>query len=67
MNEHETEVSVKEALRELTADRAQWLVLNRAMNLEPWLCGVPASVVRRIGLAAQAHDWALANAKGENL
>lgn len=52
----------QEPLRELTADAARWLVLNRRNALEIWLHDVPASVVRRTALAAMGHDAALAKA-----
>lgn len=45
-------------LRELTADGARWLVLNRSSAGETWLRVVPASVIRRTALAAMAHDAA---------
>lgn len=46
-------------LRELTADAARWLVLNRTAAGSNWLRAVPASVVRRTAMAAMAHDAAL--------
>lgn len=49
----------RDQLRELTADAACWLVLNRRNALEIWLRDVPSSVVRRIAMAAMAYDAAL--------
>lgn len=49
----------RDQLRELTADAARWLVLNRRKAQEIWLHDVPASVVRRTALAAMGHDAAL--------
>lgn len=49
----------REQFRELTADAARWLVLNRTAAAPNWLRAVPASVVRRTAMAAMAHDAAL--------
>ena len=49
----------EEQLRELTADAARWLVLNRTAAEPNWLRAAPASAVRRTAWGALAHDAAL--------
>lgn len=49
----------RDQLRELTADAARWLVMNRERHLEKWLREAPASVTRRTAYLAMAHDAAL--------
>ena len=46
-------------LRELTADAARWLVLNRTAAGPNWLRVMPASAIRRTAMAAMASDAAL--------
>lgn len=46
-------------LRELTADAARWLVLNREKATEQRLRDMPATMVPRVAMAAMAHDAAL--------
>lgn len=53
-------VKIRAELREISADSARWLTLNRATAGEGWLKAVPASVVRRTARQAMAHDAALA-------
>lgn len=52
-------VKIRTELREISADSARWLTLNRATPLRPWLRAVLASVVRRTARQAMAHDAAL--------
>lgn len=49
----------RDQLRELTADAARWLVLNREKATEPRMRGMPATTVRRTAMAAMAYDAAL--------
>ena len=46
-------------LRELTANAARWLVLNRTSAGPNWLRVMPASAIRRTAMAAMEHDAAL--------